>query len=398
VGSLVLANGPAGLWRLLHDPGENVWNEAVSRANELVDWPFDSPDSLEELLEATLGEGQFGPSRYTLGRAARVYYAALRPVLPSSLRPAIRRLWRSRAVGNPRLSWPVEERYVRFQYHALSEAMEIVGAESVDMCWFWPDGSEYALCLTHDVESRSGHDFVRTLANLDEAYGFRSCFNFVPGDYRVDEGLLDELRSRGFEIGVHGYRHDGKMFSSRERFDRDAERIAMVAREWGSVGFRSPLTHREPNWMQALEIEYDLSFFDTDPFEPMPGGTMSVWPFFLGHFVELPYTLAQDHTLLELGETSPRLWQEKVEFIRQCHGMALVNVHPDYMREPRNLAVYEEMLRWLQAGKGFWHALPRELAAWWKERADSAPPADEDVVRVERGGGELRFAQPGRER
>ena len=31
--------------------------------------------------------------------------------------------------------------------------------------------------------------------------------------------------------------------------------------------------------MQALEIEYDLSFFDTDPCEPIPGGTMSIWPF-----------------------------------------------------------------------------------------------------------------------
>ena len=45
--------------------------------------------------------------------------------------------------------------------------------------------------------------------------------------------------------------------------------------------------------MRHLEIEYDLSFFDTDPFEPIPGGTMSIWPFFIGHFVELPYTLAR---------------------------------------------------------------------------------------------------------
>ena len=68
--------------------------------------------------------------------------------------------------------------------------------------------------------------------------------------------------------------------------------------------------------MQALEVEYDSSFFDTDPYEPMPGGTMSIWPFFLGHFVELPYTLVQDHTLsVILGERTPRLWLDKVDFI-----------------------------------------------------------------------------------
>ena len=78
---------------------------------------------------------------------------------------------------------------------------------------------------------------------------------------------------------------------------------------------------RNPEWMQALEIEYDLSFFDADPYEPMPGGTMSIWPFILGRFVELPYTLIQDHTLTAvLGETTPRLWLEKVDFIERYRG------------------------------------------------------------------------------
>ena len=77
--------------------------------------------------------------------------------------------------------------------------------------------------------------------------------------------------------------------------------------EFGAVGFRAPLTIRNPEWMQALNIEYDLSFFDTDPFEPIPGGTMSIWPFFTGHFVELPYTLVQDYTLVSvLGEDYPK--------------------------------------------------------------------------------------------
>jgi hypothetical protein len=43
-----------------------------------------------------------------------------------------------------------------------------------------------------------------------------------------------------------------------------------------------------PEWLQALDIPYDLPFFDTDPYEPMPGGTKSICPFTLGWFVELP--------------------------------------------------------------------------------------------------------------
>ena len=135
------------------------------------------------------------------------------------------------------------------------------------------------------------------------------------------------------------------------------------------VGFRSPLTHRNPEWMQILDIEYDSSFFDTDPFEPISGGAMSIWPFLLGHFVELPYTLVQDYTLSAvLVEKTPRIWLEKVEFIKEYCGMALLNTHPDYLRDHGVLKIYEEFLRTMQKSGGYWHALPSDVARWWKAR------------------------------
>jgi hypothetical protein len=124
--------------------------------------------------------------------------------------------------------------------------------------------------------------------------------------------------------------------------------------------------------MQSLAVEYDTSFFDTDPYEVMPGGTMSIWPFFLGHFVELPYTLVQDHTLLViLGERTPALWLQKADFIARSQGMVLVNSHPDYLRKPAHLAVYEQFLGALTGRSDLWQALPREVARWWRDRADA---------------------------
>jgi len=97
---------------------------------------------------------------------------------------------------------------------------------------------------------------------------------------------------------------------------------------------------------------------------------MSIWPYFLGHFVELPYTLVQDHTLTSiLGETTPRIWLEKVEFIREYHGMALLNSHPDYLKDPTAFRVYAEFLEVMKKAGGYWHALPRDAAHWWKFRA-----------------------------
>jgi hypothetical protein len=156
---------------------------------------------------------------------------------------------------------------------------------------------------------------------------------------------------------------------------------------------------RNPEWLQVLRIEYDLAFFDRDPYEPMPGGTMSIWPFILGRFVELPYTLMQDCTLTTiLGETTPRLWLEKVDFIERYCGMVLVNTHPDYLSDPVTWKIYTDFLEAMRRrGGGYWHALPREVARWWRVRIDGAGDAEEPRLvwgRValdnESGGLELR--------
>ena len=235
-----------------------------------------------------------------------------------------------------------------------------------------------------DFQTAAGQAHIRRVADLEADLGFRSSFNFVPERYSLDSELLQELRARGFEIGIHGLKHDGKLFSSYEEFARRARRINCYLREFGAVGFRAPLTHRQPQWMQALEIEYDLSFFDTDPFEPIPGGTMSIWPFEMGRFVELPYTLVQDYTLTTiLGEQTPRIWLEKVDFIERYHGMALVNTHPDYLADAVTWTVYAEFLQAMRRREGYWHVLPRDVARWWRARSCAAECASLPEDRVE---------------
>jgi peptidoglycan/xylan/chitin deacetylase (PgdA/CDA1 family) len=247
------------------------------------------------------------------------------------------------------------------------------GNSSIQYKSIWPNKHQFALVLTHDIETAEGQAFVRKVADMEENLGFRSSFNFVLERYPLDFKLIQELRERGFEVGCHGLKHDGKLFSNKKEFLKRVAKINQHLKEYRMVGFRAPLTHRNPEWMQALEIEYDLSFFDTDPFEPIPGGTMSIWPFFIGHFVELPYTLVQDYTLTSvLGETTPRLWLEKVDFIKKFHGMALLNSHPDYLNDPNSFRVYAEFLETMKKNEEYWHAWPGDVASWWKSRAESA--------------------------
>ncbi len=378
-GSPQADNVPWTFWKLVGDQMvEGDWLVAGQRALSCLESLalLDREVSPLKIASAILSEGQFGPDHWRLSRAKRLYYG-VRAVLPVRARAILRQLFVARRKDEPLLHWSIEDRYVVYQFEMVRHLLASRGLDSARYIHFWPNEKRFALVLTHDVETLRGQQFVREVAGLEESLGFRSSFNFVPELYPVDTGLLSELRERGFEVGVHGLKHDGRLFSSRATFEKRAHRINRYLDEWGAVGFRSPMTHRNPEWMQSLEIEYDSSFFDTDPFEPIPGGTMSIWPFMMGRFVELPYTLVQDHTLtITLGETTPRLWLEKVEFIRRHSGMALSLTHPDYLCEPNRLAVYGQFLRAMREQNDYWHALPREVARWWRARASAESPAD----------------------
>jgi hypothetical protein len=274
------------------------------------------------------------------------------------------------------------------------------GSETAPKDWpGWPDGKQFALVLTHDVETEQGVGNCRQLMQLEADLGFRSCYNFIPeGDYRVSKQLRDELTSRGFEVGVHDLHHDGKLYSSRSAFAEKARKINDYLRDWGAVGFRSGFMLHNLEWLSDLNTLYDSSTFDTDPFEPQPDGVGTIFPFWvprnsrngdqnngesnnckseqqLTGYVELPYTLPQDSTVfLLLRERHPDIWFQKLDWIARHGGMALLNVHPDYVSF-RNSTVgrgefpvsrYSDLLNYVTArypGK-FWQALPREVATY----------------------------------
>jgi len=132
--------------------------------------------------------------------------------------------------------------------------------------------------------------------------------------------------------------------------------------------------------LHDLDVQYDASTFDTDPFEPQPDGAETIFPFWKEGpkgrgYVELPYTLPQDSTLFLLfGESNPDLWLQKFDWVAQHGGMALVNVHPDYMRFDGDGASYRtfpsdfygRLLQHVREkyGQSVWHALPKEVAAF----------------------------------
>jgi hypothetical protein len=249
----------------------------------------------------------------------------------------------------------------------------------------WPEKKQFALVLHHDVDTAVGHKKCHHLIELEGKMGFRSSFNFVPERYDVSSELRSLLVEKGFEVGVHGLKHDGKLFFSKKEFLKQAERINHYLKEWKSVGFVSPSMHQNLDWIIELEVKHDSSTFDTDPFEPQPDGMGTIFPFWVQNgsknkgFVELPYTLPQDFTLFVLmKERNIDIWKKKLDWIVDKGGMALLITHPDYMNcnkgrctiEEYPMEYYKEFLDYAKSkykGK-YWHALPKEIARFWKEK------------------------------
>ena len=387
-------NHPRQFWKVA-DIGftdadwSSACQSAISFLSDLLPQNTPCDDPIDNVLCCVLGEEQFGPDHWKLNLARKLFYQ-LKPLIPRPMQLSFDKVYRSNMEIDGGLRWPIEDRYVLFQSELLRVLLREKRCSQVPYIHFWRHGKRFALVLTHDVETADGFKAIPRIVELEKQYGFRSLLNIVPKRYSVDKSYLEYLRAEGFEIGIHGLKHDGKLFRTRKGFEQRARRINAYLEIYNASGFRAPLMHRHPVWMQALECEYDLSFFDTDPYEGIPGGCMSVWPFFIGHFVELPYTLAQDHTLMMTsGETTPQLWIEKVDFIEQHYGMALLNSHPDYLVESDHLRIYEAFLKKMnERDDRYWHALPREVARWWKARNAAA-------ITQDGGGLSIRPAIPG---
>jgi len=249
----------------------------------------------------------------------------------------------------------------------------------------WPDNKKFSFIITHDVEHKRGYDRVLQLMELEKQYGFVSSFNFVPErDYQVSENLLNTIRDSGFECGVHGLYHDGKLFSSEKIFLDRKEKINGYIKKWNVSGFRAPAMHHNLDYIGALNIDYDLSTFDTDPFEPQPDGVGTIFPFWVknsrhknGGYIEMPYTMVQDFTLfILLKEQNIDIWKTKLDWIAENGGMALLNIHPDYINfenrsklEEFPIKFYEDFLNYVKSRykNQYWNALPRDVAEYSKD-------------------------------
>jgi hypothetical protein len=90
-----------------------------------------------------------------------------------------------------------------------------------------------------------------------------------------------------------------------------------------------------------------------------------------------------------LHDYSISLWKQQANIIMGKHGCMNFIVHPDYAMEPRQVAVYKELLGYLdqlRRENDVWITTPGEVNRWWRQRATMALVEGPEGWRIEGAG------------
>jgi len=356
--------------------------------------PFDPTAIADSLRRERYVHNGHTSKTIDLKAAARSTYYAMRPLLPVAVRKHAQR-WALRDWQELTFpSWPVDVTVDKLMNAIFGRLLDVHSLDQIPFIWFWPDGHKAGAIMTHDVETAAGRDFSGALMRMEAEHGIFSAFEIVPEErYEVPHSYLDEIRSAGCEVCVHGLNHDGRLFLSEAIFRARAKAINAYARQFGATGFRSPVMYRHADWYDAFEFSYDMSLPNVAHLDPQRGGCCTVMPFFIGDVLELPLTTTQDYQLFHiLKRCDLDLWKQQCEIILKHGGLLSFIIHPDYTLSSAAQNLYRRLLEYLaqlRDERQLWIALPGEVDRWWRARSQ---------LHLERLGASWRIVGPHRER
>lgn len=256
----------------------------------------------------------------------------------------------------------------------LARSLEEIGGEKLTKkTW---NGKNYALAVTHDVESRLGLERAKTVKKLEEKYNLPSAWYIPSKHYRLDRETVRTLENYG-EVGAHDTKHDGKL-GSLPRHEtlkrlREAKQALEQIVHHQVEGFRSPLLEHNSGILCGLKkagYSYDTSIPSWEPRHPRtmhPHGVGTTYPMFLDGLTEIPISAVQDHQLLYVLGLEPKeaiaSWISMMAVIKGIGGCCVLLSHPEYrLLDRSNLAVYEELLNVLGSDEQAWFTTPKHLA------------------------------------
>lgn len=256
---------------------------------------------------------------------------------------------------------------------------------------FWPDGYRCAVFLSFDYDASSAEMWkapldlgaqskgrfgprvaVPRILEMLDRLGVKTTF-FTPG-WTIDNhpGSVEEILSRGHEVGGHGYMHERvtEMSSHGEEFVFKRMMEAMERIRVKPEGYRAPywlVTDRSIGHMRRLGFRYSSNFMDDD----MPymlrykGGETGL--------AELPVEWMLDdwpqfETMRRAPEDVYRLWQPEFEGIYELGRYFSLTCHPECIGRISRLKMLEKLLNEMINKGDVWFPAGKELAEWTRRK------------------------------
>ncbi len=255
----------------------------------------------------------------------------------------------------------------------------------------WPDGIRCVVTLTVDFDGPS-HETGRRLAplgvnswgrysgrrgvhrylDLFEKHAVPGTF-FVPGyDAECYPQVVKDIHHRGFEVGAHGYLHEGWELGEEEEFLlRKSHQILSDLTGVAPQGWRSPSGRKSGRTiavMKDLGYIYDSSDKDYDlPYMVRVNGQP------VDGMMELPNSAfsLDDMPFYRFSMTPPsevlEHWKQEFDAIYNEHGYFMLMVHPRSgwgSGMPSRARVMEDMIRYIRQHDGVRFFTVEGLARW----------------------------------
>jgi hypothetical protein len=318
---------------------------------------------------------------------------------------------------NPEVSRELQLLHEYFVKHVEKVQMPLIQK------WFWPRGREFAVVLTHDIDTMKFslinmvervalclvrdmrvRNFISSLVDIallrnpidprkvvsvEKDFGIRSTFFIVVRDsgperqrkidFDQSKTILKNLHDNDFEIGLHGsydtYLDSKKLASEKRTLEKlTGNEVEGIRQHW--LHCRVPETIACQG-MAGLRYDSSIGFNDSPgfraglahPFHPInliTGECCSI--------LELPLTL-MDVALLRDSRDVNKAWktiEHLINVVKEVNGMLVVNWHNTSFDEtiyPERGELYRMLLR-KSVAEGAWVARSSDVAHWWSTRSE----------------------------
>ncbi len=284
----------------------------------------------------------------------------------------------------------------------------------------YPDGKQFAVCLTHDVDEiypplkhtllssltclkeldfgglkeqvfwklhgkeKSPYLNFQEIMDLEEKYGAQSSFYFLATDsdirrfrYSIEdfEGELGQIVDQGWEVGLHGGYY---AYNNLEEMKREKKRLEQVLGR-KVTGYRNHyLRFSVPDSWEILEkagFTYDTTLGYSDMIGFRNGMCHPFKPYNLHtdtevNILEIPMII-MDGTLLDSARSYNEAWEmakRLIDTVADCRGVLTLNWHSNSFGCPFKNSwpyFYENLLKYCSS-KNAWMASGADITRWWQ--------------------------------